>query len=479
MAVFHALSFPGLFAKAGLLGAGAQTTAWLYFLWHGGFPLFVIAYALLRNDGAPADRSRDRPGKAVLFGVAATLGAAAGLGYLATAGHDALPAIMTGDRDASTKVFVALSTWLLSLIALPILWRARRHSVLDLWLMVVMVVWIFEVALAAVFNAGRYDVGWYAGRIYGLLAGSFVLGVLLLENGLLYARLVKSHENERAVADFLKDQNAFLDSEVKRRTREVEMTQDATILAMASLAESRDNETGNHIRRTQNYVLALAKELQAHPRFIAALDEKTIEMLYKSAPLHDIGKVGIPDAILLKPGKLTPEEFEIIKTHTTIGRDTIVAAEKLIGGPSTFLRLAREIAHYHQEKWDGSGYPEGLRGNAIPISARLMALADVYDALISRRVYKPPFPHDRAVAIITEGRGKHFDPDVVDAFLRLQDQFRAIADRFADSEEEVLAKARALLCHKDRQRVAIAHLNDAAVEVGERQGRGEREKKNY
>jgi putative two-component system response regulator len=310
--------------------------------------------------------------------------------------------------------------------------------------MVVMAVWIFEVALAAVFNAGRYDVGWYAGRVYGLLAGSFVLAVLLLENGLLYARLVKSHENERAVAEFLKDQNAFLDSEVKRRTREVETIQDVTILAMASLAESRDNETGNHIRRTQNYVLALAKELRTHPRFKPALDDKTIDMLYKSAPLHDIGKVGIPDAILLKPGKLTPEEFEIIKTHTTIGRDTIAAAEKLIEAPSTFLRLAREIAHYHQEKWDGSGYPEALRGDAIPISARLMALADVYDALISRRVYKPPFPHEKAVSIITEGSGKHFDPDVVAAFLRIERQFRAIADRFADTEEEVRAKARAL-----------------------------------
>jgi response regulator RpfG family c-di-GMP phosphodiesterase len=445
MAVLHALSFPGLFAKAGLLGAGPQTTAWIYFLWHAGFPLFVIAYALLRNDVAHAERSsRDRPRRAVSFGVAATLGAAAGMGFLATLGHDALPAIMTGDRDASTKFVIAMCTWLLSVVAVPVLWRGRRHSVLDLWLMVVIAVWIFEVALAAVFNAGRYDVGWYAGRIYGLLAGSFVLGVLLLENGLLYARLVKSHENERAVASFLKDQNAFLDSEVKRRTREVEMVQDVTIVAMASLAESRDNETGNHIRRTQNYVLTLAKELQTHPRFAATLDEKTIEMLYKSAPLHDIGKVGIPDAILLKPGKLTPEEFEIIKTHTTIGRDTIAAAENLIGGPSTFLRLAREIAHYHQEKWDGSGYPEGLRGKAIPISARLMALADVYDALISKRVYKPPFPHEKAVEIITEGRAKHFDPDIVDAFLRVEGQFRAIAERFEDTEEEVRAKTRAL-----------------------------------
>jgi putative two-component system response regulator len=255
---------------------------------------------------------------------------------------------------------------------------------------------------------------------------------------------VSTHLKLKAASDFLKDKNAFLETEVQRRTREVQVIQDVTIMAMASLAETRDNETGNHIRRTQNYVLALAKKLKSHRRFSAALDDQTIEMLYKSAPLHDIGKVGIPDAILLKPGKLTPEEFEIIKTHTTIGRDTIAAAEKLIDGPSTFLRLAREIAHYHQEKWDGSGYPEGLRGDAIPVSARLMALADVYDALISKRVYKPPFPHEKAVAIITEGSGRHFDPDVVEAFLMIEGQFRSIAERFADTDEEVRQKARAL-----------------------------------
>lgn len=442
MAIAHALSFPGLFAKAGLLGAGPQTTAWIYFLWHAGFPVMVIAYALLRDDNRPAEASTGSGSKALIWAIAATLAAAAALFGLATVGHEALPAIMSGDRDASTKILVAVCTWLLSIIAVPILWRARRHSVIDLWLMVVMAVWIFDVALAAVFNGARYDLGWYAGRVYGLLAGSFVLGVLLLENGMLYARLVRAHESERAVAAFLKDQNEFLESEVQRRTCEVEVIQDVTILAMASLAESRDNETGNHIRRTQNYMFALAKELQAHPRFRSELDDKTIEMLYKSAPLHDIGKVGIPDAILLKPGKLTPEEFEVIKTHTTIGRDTIAAAEKLIDAPSTFLRLAREIAHYHQEKWDGSGYPEGLRGERIPVSARLMALADVYDALISRRVYKPPFSHEKSVSIIREGAGNHFDPDVVAAFLRIEKDFRDIAERFADTEEDVRAKAR-------------------------------------
>ena len=253
---------------------------------------------------------------------------------------------------------------------------------------------------------------------------------------------VKTQLTLKAAADFLRDKNAYLQTEVEKRTREVQVIQDVTIMAMASLAETRDNETGNHIRRTQNYVRALAKQLQKHPKFAALLTDEMVEMLYKSAPLHDIGKVGIPDAILLKPGKLTPEEFEIMKSHTVLGRDAIAAAEKLIDAPSTFLRLAREIAHYHQEKWDSSGYPEGLSGEAIPLSARLMAVADVYDALISRRVYKPPFPHETAVAIIQKGRGNHFDPDLVDAFLEIAEEFHAIAERYSDSVEDVAAKAR-------------------------------------
>jgi cyclic di-GMP phosphodiesterase len=255
---------------------------------------------------------------------------------------------------------------------------------------------------------------------------------------------VKTHLTLKAAADFLRDKNVYLEDEVAKRTREVQVIQDVTIMAMASLAETRDNETGNHIRRTQNYVRALARRLQSNPKFAAALDDDTIEMLYKSAPLHDIGKVGIPDAILLKPGKLTPEEFEIMKTHTTLGRDAIIAAENLIEAPSTFLRLAREIAHFHQEKWDGSGYPDKLAGEAIPLSARLMAVADVYDALISRRVYKPPFSREKSVGIIREGRGSHFDPDMVDAFLAIEEEFHAIAGRFTDSEEDVKAKARTL-----------------------------------
>ena len=243
------------------------------------------------------------------------------------------------------------------------------------------------------------------------------------------------------MGDFLRDQNAYLESEVSRRTRDLAALQDVTILAMASLAETRDSDTGNHIRRTQHYVRAMAKKLQLHPRFGYFLTDQTIDLLYKSAPLHDIGKVGIPDRILLKPGRFTPDEFEIMKTHTTLGRDAIVAAERQLGMEVDFLHHAKDIAYYHQEKWDGSGYPEGLSGDAIPISARLMAVADVYDALISRRVYKDGIPHEKAVSIIREGRGSHFDPDMVDAFLELEEDFRAIAARYADTDDDMAVKA--------------------------------------
>ncbi len=245
----------------------------------------------------------------------------------------------------------------------------------------------------------------------------------------------------KASADFLRDKNDYLEQEVARRTEEVMAIQDVTILAMASLAETRDSDTGNHIRRTQFYMLTLAQALRKHPRFSAALDDATIPMLFKSAPLHDIGKVGIPDRILLKPGRFTPEEFEIMKTHTTLGHDAIAHAEAALGTKVAFLSMAKEIALYHQEKWDGSGYPEGLAGDNIPLSARLMALADVYDALISRRVYKDGMPHEKAVDIIVQGRGSHFDPDMVDAFVSIQSEFQAIALRYADSHDDLQKKS--------------------------------------
>jgi len=252
---------------------------------------------------------------------------------------------------------------------------------------------------------------------------------------------VETHLAIKRVQDFLRDKNAFLAAEVNKRTAEIMAVQDVTINAMASLAETRDNETGNHIRRTQRYVKVLAEKLRFNPRFAHFLnDDKTIELLYKSAPLHDIGKVGIPDRILLKPGRFEPEEFEIMKTHTTLGRDAILQAEKDLGVEMPFLKYAKEIAYSHQEKWDGSGYPEGLSGDDIPISARLMAVADVYDALISRRVYKAPMPHEKAVGIIKEGKGSHFDPDMADAFLELQDEFKKIAAAYADSDADISKK---------------------------------------
>jgi putative two-component system response regulator len=233
----------------------------------------------------------------------------------------------------------------------------------------------------------------------------------------------------------LKRHRDRLEDLVRLKTREVQLTQAVMIESLATLAEYRDPETGGHIKRTQNYVKALAVHLKSHARFREALDEETIELLYLSAPLHDVGKVGVRDHILLKAGRLDDTEFTEMKRHTLFGEEALRRTEQKLG-KSTFLRHAREIAGSHQEKWDGSGYPRGLRGDEIPVSGRLMALADVYDALISKRVYKPPMPHEKAVAIIREGRGTHFDPDVVDAFLALADTFRNIALTFADCDEE-------------------------------------------
>lgn len=251
---------------------------------------------------------------------------------------------------------------------------------------------------------------------------------------------VKSHLALKAIDDFLRDQNHFLELEVAKRLLEVTAVQDVTILAMASLAEMRDSDTGNHLRRTQFYIKALAERLLDHPRFSAFLTPAKIHAIFKSAPLHDIGKVGIPDSILLKPGRLEPHEFEIMKTHTTLGYNAILNAERALGTPVEFLSFAMNIALSHQEKWDGSGYPQGLAGDAIPVEARLMALADVYDALICRRVYKEPMSHEAAVKIMLEGRGSHFDPDMFDAFIAIQTEFMAIAQRFADSDADLERK---------------------------------------
>ncbi len=243
---------------------------------------------------------------------------------------------------------------------------------------------------------------------------------------------VTTHLEVKKAKDMLMDKNEYLEQEVLRRTKEVSHVQDVTVFALASLAEARDNETGKHIKRTQHYMKLLASALQEHQQFKGNLSDKVIDLYFKTAPLHDIGKVGIPDHILLKPGKLTPEEFDIMKTHTRIGRNAIRNAEKLLNAPAPFLFYAREIAYTHHEKWNGSGYPEGISGENIPVSGRIMAIADVYDALVTKRVYKPAFTHAEAKAIMKEDSGRHFDPEMIAVFLEIADQFYEISQRYRD-----------------------------------------------
>ena len=250
-----------------------------------------------------------------------------------------------------------------------------------------------------------------------------------------YPHIVKARVHNQLELKMHRD---HLEELVYNRTQELELTRDATILTLASLAETRDDDTGGHIRRTQEYVRILCRHLSAKPKWMDFLNDTTINLIYKSAPLHDIGKVGIPDAILLKPDRLTDEEFNIMKKHTILGRDTILRAEESMQNKkaSGFLRFARQIAYTHHEKWDGSGYPQGLKGEQIPLSGRIMALADVYDALISKRVYKPPFTHAKAKDSLREGSGSYFDPDIVTAFMACENAFRQTALKFADFEEE-------------------------------------------
>ncbi|MEX8497269.1 MAG: HD domain-containing phosphohydrolase [Leptothrix ochracea] len=248
---------------------------------------------------------------------------------------------------------------------------------------------------------------------------------------------VKAQLDLKEARDWLHNKNALLEAEVAARMDENRRIQDVSIHALARLAETRDSDTGNHIRRTQAYVRALALHLSDHPRFSWLLTPKNIERLAKSAPLHDIGKVGIPDHILQKPGPLTPSEWVIMKTHARLGAEAIEMAERDSEQPMEFLMMAKQIAHWHHERWDGQGYPDGLAGDAIPIPARLMALADVFDALISRRVYKEPMSFEKARDIIVSHRGSHFDPDIVDAFVVLFDAFTVIATRYADPDNEI------------------------------------------
>jgi putative two-component system response regulator len=264
-----------------------------------------------------------------------------------------------------------------------------------------------------------------------------------IKSAIVLAR-VRAHLELKQARDQLKDQNAWLEAEVARRMRDNLLIQDVSLCALAELAETRDTDTGNHIRRTQSFVEVLARQLQRDSRHAEELSETRLSLIVKATPLHDIGKIGIPDRILLKPGRLTPEEFEIMKTHSRIGAEAIGKAMEKAAAINhqsadhhctdalAFLDTARVIALSHHERWDGAGYPEGLAGTAIPLPARLMAVADVFDALASRRVYKPPMNVAEVAKYIHEQSGAQFDPDVVDAFLASQEEFSRISQRFSD-----------------------------------------------
>ncbi|MDM8515310.1 response regulator [Desulfobacterales bacterium HSG16] len=246
---------------------------------------------------------------------------------------------------------------------------------------------------------------------------------------------VKTHLSLKLAEEDLANQNILLEKEVGKYSKELLLTRNAMIDSLSSLGETRDIETSGHIQRTKNYVRMLADHLQKQGVYQNELNDSMIELLYQTAPLHDIGKICVLDRILLKPDTLTTEEIEEIKKHTIYGQKAIMKIEEDIGSDD-FLRIARQMAYSHHEKWDGSGYPQGLKGKDIPIAGRLMAIAGVYDALISRRVYKEPIPHSKSVEIISEVSNREFDPNMIDAFLDLQEDFREIALEFADCDKQ-------------------------------------------
>jgi putative two-component system response regulator len=247
---------------------------------------------------------------------------------------------------------------------------------------------------------------------------------------------VRTHLQLKTWQDSLRRRSTGLELQLRQRLEEVERLRDTTLFVMVSLAEFRDEDTGNHVKRTQEYVRALAEYLAEHPECMPGrtepLDPSTIELIAKSAPLHDIGKVAIPDHILLKPGPLTEAEFAEMRKHPLHGWEMLRRAAQRMGGEQGFLSYAMQIARHHHERWDGSGYPDRLAATAIPLSARLMAVADVYDALISRRPYKEPYPHADAVQRIVAEAGRHFDPHIVQAMLAQQERFLSIAATWRD-----------------------------------------------
>jgi putative two-component system response regulator len=238
---------------------------------------------------------------------------------------------------------------------------------------------------------------------------------------------VDVHMKLRQLQTELGTRNRHLEDLVRDQVREISESQMATIFALAKLAEARDDDTGQHLERVQAWCRLLATRCGELPAHRAEADGAFVENIVRASPLHDIGKVGIRDSVLLKPGKLTPDEFEEMKTHTTLGARTLEAVQSNYP-KNAFIRMGIEIARWHHEKWNGKGYPDGLSGTAIPLSARIMAVADVYDAVRSKRCYSPAMSHAKSREIIFEGSGTHFDPDVVQAFRELETTFDSLSD---------------------------------------------------
>lgn len=244
----------------------------------------------------------------------------------------------------------------------------------------------------------------------------------------------RTHLALKEARDLLEDQNRLLEDKVRERTQQIRELQEVTIHTMASMAELRDLETENHIHRTQRYVRAMAEKLKQYPKYRDEFPPSKIEALFHATALHDIGKVGVPDHILTKSGKLTPAEFREMSYHTTYGHEIITGAENNLAREDEFLTCAKEIAYGHHERWDGSGYPRQLKGEQIPLSARLMIIADTYDSLISAKLYKPPYSHEAALAVIKEGRGAHFDPEIAEVFLEIEQKIKEISEQFHDNK---------------------------------------------
>lgn len=243
---------------------------------------------------------------------------------------------------------------------------------------------------------------------------------------------VNTHFKLRQVQNSLKQFNGRLQEMVAKQVEEIAQSQQAMIFALAKLSHTRDDDTGLHLERVQHLCKILATELSGSASFSAEITFQFIDAIYHASPLHDVGKVGIADSILLKPGKLSDEEFVVMKTHTTIGAATLESVHRQYPH-NAFIEMGIDIARYHHEKWDGNGYPDRLAGEAIPLSARVMALVDVYDALRARRPYKEPFSHERAITIIGEESGRMFDPRIVHAFCSVEKQFDAVCQSLADS----------------------------------------------